>query len=171
MQKDFTKYGQHFFQFKILFFENNLQKRLLLEKQFLKQQLEIGLYNGTTCSQFQKNRPVLGQQILIGGRIYSSIRKAAKAVGVSRTSISRRLANNKDFKYIRLDKIPISRGKYNFYIDGVCYLSTQEVIINNLAISDNQVRERCDSKIKKNGTIGKKYKKIGLTTIPRGSRV
>jgi hypothetical protein len=61
LQKDFTKYGQHFFSSN-LFFENNLQKTFTIRKAILKQQLEIGLYNGTTCSQFQK-KIVLGQQI------------------------------------------------------------------------------------------------------------
>jgi hypothetical protein len=39
-----------------------LQKRLL-EKQFLKHQLEIGLYNGTACSQFSKKQARIRAQI------------------------------------------------------------------------------------------------------------
>jgi hypothetical protein len=46
----------------------------------------------------------------------------------------------------------------------MAYLIYRHKVIINLAISDNQVRERCDSKIKK---MELKIQKIGLTTIPR----
>jgi hypothetical protein len=58
-------------------FENDFTKAFI-RKTILKHQLEIGLYNGTACSQFQKNKPVLGHKFIINGRIYSSIRKATK---------------------------------------------------------------------------------------------
>jgi hypothetical protein len=47
----------------------------------------------------------------------------------------------------------------------MAYLIYRHKVINNLAISDNQVRERCDSKIKK---MELNIQKIGLTTIPEG---
>jgi hypothetical protein len=51
-----------------------------------------------------------------------------------------------NFSYIRLNRKKVLLGKYNYIIDGVTYLSTQEVIVNNLAKNDSQVRERCRSK-------------------------
>lgn len=72
LQKDFNKYGSKFFEFKILIFETNSKKRLQLEKQIIKQQTKV--YNDLTSCGFQKNKPLLGQQILINKKIYPSIR-------------------------------------------------------------------------------------------------
>jgi hypothetical protein len=76
---------------------------------------------------------------------YSTIREAERATNISKTTIIRRLNDSKDLMCIRLSKKPILRGKYDFIINEVRYSSTHEVIANNLAKSDNQVRERCRS--------------------------
>jgi hypothetical protein len=89
---------------------------------------------------------IFGQQILIDQKIYFSIREAARVTNISKTSIIRRLNDTNDLACIRLSKKAISKKKYNFVISGIQYLSTREVIANNLAMSDNQVRERCRSK-------------------------
>jgi hypothetical protein len=89
---------------------------------------------------------IFGQQILMDQKIYFSIREAARVTNISKTSIIRRLNDTNDLACIRLNKKAISKGKYNFVISGIRYLSTREVIANNLAMSDNQVRERCRSK-------------------------
>ena len=94
-----------------------------------------------------KKKLVVGQQILMDEKIYSSIREVERATNISKTSILRRLNNTNDLSCIRLNKVAISKkGKYDFVINGIRYSSTQEVIANNLAISDNQIRERCNSK-------------------------
>ncbi len=147
LQQDFNTYGSAFFEFRILSFENNLKKRLQLEKQLISQQLPNKCYNSSFSFGFEKKKPVVGQQILMDEKIYSSIRKAEKATNISKTNIIRRLNNANDLSCIRLNKVAIpKKGKYDFIINGIRYFSTQEVIANNLAINDNQVRERCSSK-------------------------
>ena len=80
-------------------------------------------------------------------KTYSSIREAARATTLSKTTITRRLNNTNDLSCIRLNKVAIpKKRKYDFIINGIRYFSTKEVIANNLAINDNQVRERCSSK-------------------------
>jgi hypothetical protein len=64
---------------------------------------------------------------------------------MSKSNIIRRLNNKNDLTCIRFKKQLIKRGKYDFIIDGIYYLSTHEVVNNNLAKKDNQVRERCRS--------------------------
>lgn len=54
--------------------------------------------------------------------------------------------DNKNLSYIRVSKKIVLLGKYDYIINGIIYSSTREVILNNLAKSDNQVRERCRSK-------------------------
>lgn len=100
-------------------------------------------------------------------KTYSTIREAEK---VTKTTIIRRFNDSKDLMCIRLSKAIISRGKYDFIVNGRRYSSTREVIAKNLAKSDTQVRERCCSKIFK-GKHWQMVKKIGLTTIPKGSKV
>lgn len=79
-------------------------------------------------------------------QVFSSIREAEKITKVPKTTIIRRLNDTNDLWCRRLEKAPILRGKYDFIINGIKYLSTKEVVLNNLASSDNQVRERCRSK-------------------------
>nr|YP_636236.1 putative site-specific DNA endonuclease [Tupiella akineta]AAV80658.1 putative site-specific DNA endonuclease [Tupiella akineta] len=146
LQQDFKKYGNAFFEFTILVFENHLQKRLQLEKQLIAQQPPNKLYNVLPSSRFEKKRPVLGQQILMDKKSYSTIREAERATKISKATIMRRLNNSEDLICSRLSKKPVSLGKYNFIVNEVRYSSTQEVVANNLARSDNQVRERCRSK-------------------------
>lgn len=146
LQQDFNTYGSPFFEFRILHFENDLKKRLQLEKQLISQQLPNECDNSSFFG-FDKNKPLVGQQILMDEKFYSSIREAEKKTGISKTTIIRRLNNTNDLACIRLNKVTIpKKGKYDFVINGLRYSSTQEVIANNLAISDNQVRERCSSK-------------------------
>jgi GIY-YIG catalytic domain len=146
LQQEFDLYGSEFFEFNILIFEENKEKRIHLEKNMINEQLPEKCYNIRKDSRCQTNQPQFGQQISIDGKIYNTIRQAAKATDISKTTIIRRLNDIKDLKAIRLNKSPILRGKYNFIIDGICYLSTREVIYNHLASSDNQVREKCRSK-------------------------
>ena len=81
------------------------------------------------------------------GKIYFSIREAERVTKKTKTSIIRRLNDTNDLSYIRLNKVVIAKkGKYDFVINGIRYSSTQEIIANNLGISDNQIRERCRSK-------------------------
>ena len=47
LQQDFNTYGSLFFEFRILRFENNLKKRLQLEKQLISQQLPNECYNSS----------------------------------------------------------------------------------------------------------------------------
>ncbi len=145
LQKDFCLYGGHFFKFEILCFEEDLKKRRELEQKFINEYLPNKCYNVTNNSKFQINKPQLAQQISIEGKIYNTIRQAEKITGISKSTIIRRLNNKNDLTYIRLKKQPIKLGKYNFIIDGIHYSSTREVIHNNLAKNDNQVRERCRS--------------------------
>ena len=146
LQQDFKKYDNAFFEFTILVFQNHLQKRLQLEKQLVAQQLPNKLYNVLPSSRFEKKTPVLGQQILMEKKIDYTIREAEKATNISKATILRKLNNSENLMYIRLSKEPISLSKYDFLVNGVRYSSTQEVIANNLARGNNQVRERCRSK-------------------------
>ena len=114
-----------------------------MEQEFINEQLPNKCYNIT--NNFQTNKPQLAQQISIDGKIYDSIKQAEKFTKISKSTIIRRLNNKDDLTFIRLKKQSIKRGKYNFIIDGVCYSSTHEVVNNNLAKNDNQVRERCRS--------------------------
>ncbi len=77
---------------------------------------------------------------------YSTIREAERATNIPKTTIIRRLNDRNDLKCIWLSKAPVLLGKYDFIINEIQYSSTHEVIANNLAMSDNQVRERCYSK-------------------------
>ena len=153
LQQDFNTYGSPFFEFRILSFENDLKKRLQLEKQLISQQLPNECYNSSFLG-FEKKKPLVGQQILMDKKIYCSIREAERVTNISKTNIIRRLNNTNDLSCIwcprpkaRLNKVAIpKKAKYDFVIHGIRYSSTQEVIANNLAISDNQLRERCSSK-------------------------
>lgn len=146
LQKDFNKYGCSFFQFEVLFLESDRKKRLQLEKQLIQEKQWDKLYNEKNSFVFRQKGHVLGQSISINKKIYVSIREAEKMTGVSKSTIIRRLNNQKELSSIRLGKAPIQRGKYNFIINHIVYASTKEVIENKLAKSDNQVRERCRSK-------------------------
>lgn len=88
----------------------------------------------------------MAQQILFNGIFYDSIRKAAKLTGLSKSTIIRKLNDSTDFKCVRLKKTSIIYRKYHFLINGIKYISTNQVIENRLATSDSQVRERCWSK-------------------------
>ena len=114
-----------------------------MEQKFINEQLPNKCYN--LNNSFQINKPQLAQKISIDGTIYDLIKQAEKFTNISKSTIIRRLNNKDDLTFIRLKKQPIKRGKYNFIIDGVFYSSTHEVVNNNLATNDNQVRERCRS--------------------------
>lgn len=143
LQKDFSLYGSDFFKFEILYFEENFKKRRELEQKLINEYLPSQCYN--LANSFQLNKPQLAQQISIDGKIYNSIKQEEKLTKISKTTIIRRLNNQDDLTFIRLKKQSIKRGKYDFIIDGVHYSSTSEVVNNNLAKNDNQVRERCRS--------------------------
>lgn len=151
LQKDYNTYGSALFEFRILKVENDLAKRLQLENQFIDQQFPDKRYNVFPFSRFEKKVPLLGQQIvgqqiLMDNKTYSSIREAEKATNIPKTTIIRRLNDPKNLTCLRLSKAIISRGKYDFIINEIQYSSTHEVVANNLDMSDNQVRERCYSK-------------------------
>ena len=143
LQKDFCLYGSDFFKFEIVYFEEDLKKRRELEQELINEYLPNKCYN--LANSFQLNKPQLAQQISIDEKIYDSIKQAEKFTKISKTTIIRRLNDPDDLIFIRLKKKPIKRGKYDFIIDGVRYSSTSEVVNNNLAKNDNQVRERCRS--------------------------
>lgn len=148
LQKDFDLYGSSFFEFKILCLENHFEKRFKLEREIISKFSEKKCYNSINTG-FQKNKPVLAQQILINGVFYSSIRKAAELTNLSKSTIIRNLNDSKNLKYVRLKKEIVNYRKYIFLINGIEYLSTKQVIESRLATSDNQIRERCHSKNKK----------------------
>jgi hypothetical protein len=159
LQNDFNKYNK-FFEFKVLIVEKNFKQCLKLEKYIIKSYAKTTLYNIVDLlelgSGVGKKKPLLGQQILMDNQLYVSIREAERLTKVSKTTICRRLNNQMDLSCIRLNKKMVLRGKYNFIRDGVTYVSTHEVVFSGLAKSNNQVRERCDSKSLK----WKNWKKI-----------
>lgn len=145
LQKDFCLYGSDYFKFEIVYFEECFKKRRELEQKLINEHLPSQCYN--LANSFKLNKPQLAQQISIDGKIYDSIKQTEKFTKISKTTIIRRLNDQDDLTFIRLKKQPIIfiSGKYDFIIDGVHYSSTSEVINNNLATNDNQVRERCRS--------------------------
>ena len=146
LQQDFNIYGSSSFEFRILRLENDLKIRFQLEKQFLSEQTPDTCYNSSFSVGFEKTKSVIAQQIIMDGKKYPSIREAEKVAGIPKTTIIRRLNDTKDSACIRLDKVVMPRrGKYDFIIDGIRYSSTLKVIAKDLAINDNQVRERCRS--------------------------
>lgn len=56
LQSDFNKYGSAIFEFQILILENDVKKRLELEKQLIDQQSPDKLYNVCSFSKFKKRR-------------------------------------------------------------------------------------------------------------------
>lgn len=118
-----------------------MKKRRDLEQRLINKYLPNKCYN--LANSFQLKKPQLAQKISIDGKIYNSIKQAEKFTKISKTTIIRRLNNANYLTFISLKKQPIS--KYDFIIDEIHYSSASEVVNNNLAKNDNQVRERCRS--------------------------
>ena len=143
LQKDWNQFGIQNFELTILITEENRNKRLELERQYI-QNLGIGFcYNCLSKMGFQSNQT--SQKIVLNGTLFLSIREAERVTGVSKTTIIRKLANLQDKDCYRLEQIPIKHGKYDFIINNKIYSSTREVLLANLAQNDNQVRHRCRS--------------------------
>lgn len=145
LQKDFCLYGSALFKFEIICFEEDFKKRRSLENNLINKYSPNQRYNITNHSKFDINKSQLSQQVSIDGEIYNSIRQAEKFTKISKSTIIRRLNNKNDLTCTCLKKQLIKRGKYYFIIDEIYYLSTHEVVNNNLAKNDNQVTERCRS--------------------------
>jgi group I intron endonuclease len=146
LQEDINLYGLENFKFEIIINENNLKKRLQLEKQHIENTLEELLYNPIRIHNF-KNQPRVAQRIKIHDIIYPSIREASRKIKQSPRNIGIKLNDTSNKDYQRLDY------HNNFYFDtykvkinNQIFESTSSVVDAGLAKTTKQVRDRCKTK-------------------------
>ena len=146
LQRDWNRFGIQNFEFTILIIEKNRAKRFTLERQYIQ---NIGVDSCYNSSKIGFQSIQTSQKLVFNRQIFSSIREANRTTGVSKATILRKLASFEDKDCYRLEQIPIKRGKYDFIIENQVYLSTREVLLANLAQTDDQVRRRCRSNLSK----------------------
>lgn len=146
LQKDVNIYGLDNFKFEIIVNENNLKKRLQLEKKYIKNTLKEQLYNLIQIHNF-KTQPRVAQRIKIHDIIYPSIREASRQIQESTRNIGIKLddISNKDYQRLDYHK-NIYFDTYKVEIDNTIFESTRSVVDAGFAKTTKQVRERCRSK-------------------------
>jgi hypothetical protein len=167
LQKDVGQYGLDAFLFEVVHIENQLSKRLKLEKKCIESALPSLLYNNKNQHNF-KTQPRVAQRVKILNCFYPSIAEAARVLGKSSRNIRMKLDDPSNLDYERLEyHRNIYFDEYAVKIDGKSFCSTRSVVEAGLAKTTRQVRDRCRSVKWKNWLFVEK----GRTTIPSGSRV
>ena len=167
LQKDVDDYGLDNFRFEIVQIENQLNKRLKLEKKWIDNTPPNLLYNSKKPHNFQF-KPRVAQSVKIHGQSYPSIAEASRILGESSRNIRRKLDDPSNREYERIEYYRhIYFDEYEVMVEGQYFKSTCSVVEAGLAKTTRQVRDRCRSAKWQNWSLLEK----GRTTIPIGSRV